>query len=309
MREIRFSICTIVLALGWASAAQAIELGQVDDFEDGTTMGWGVGSLLNPNPPENVPDGGPLGAGDAYLRIRGNGQPLSPGSKPTAINGGTGQWTGNYTAAGVLQISADLRNAGPTQLDIRLQIGGLQSFVTAPVMLPSGSSWVHATWKIDAASLLPLFGANDPAGTLAQVFEVRIFHNPEPTDTNAAPRLVAELHVDNIRAEGASADRDGDGVADAADNCPFLANADQLDRDGNRRGNACECGDQNGDATVDVADLVAINVAIFNPAQVTPLCDANGDSACNVNDIIAANIEIFSQGNTSTCTAQPQPGP
>ena len=35
-------------------------------------------------------------------------------------------------------------------------------------------------------------------------------------------------------------DEDGDGIADAADNCPFLANADQADGDGDGVGDACD---------------------------------------------------------------------
>jgi hypothetical protein len=53
-----------------------------------------------------------------------------------------------------------------------------------------------------------------------------------------------------------------------------------------------------------VADLVAINRAIFDPTLVTPLCDGNGDGSCNVADILAANLEIFSPGHTSTCARQ-----
>ncbi|MGE5181816.1 MAG: thrombospondin type 3 repeat-containing protein [Acidobacteriota bacterium] len=37
-----------------------------------------------------------------------------------------------------------------------------------------------------------------------------------------------------------SHDEDGDGIADAADNCPFLANADQADGDGDGVGDACD---------------------------------------------------------------------
>ncbi|MGB9626551.1 MAG: thrombospondin type 3 repeat-containing protein, partial [Phycisphaerae bacterium] len=35
-------------------------------------------------------------------------------------------------------------------------------------------------------------------------------------------------------------DRDGDGVADAGDNCPDIVNADQADADGDGIGDACE---------------------------------------------------------------------
>jgi hypothetical protein len=105
-------------------------------------------------------------------------------------------------------------------------------------------------------------------------------------------------------------DRDCDGAPDAVDKCPYLAGNDQSkDADADGRGNECECGDQNGDGKSSVADLVAINQAIFNPALATPLCDANNDRLCSVADIVAANAEFFSVGNTSTCAFQPVPGP
>jgi len=106
-----------------------------------------------------------------------------------------------------------------------------------------------------------------------------------------------------------SPDGDCDGLADSLDNCPFYATANPADADGDGRGDECECGDQNGDGRNDVADLVAINLAIFNPALATPLCDANNDGLCNVADIVAVNIEIFSPTSTSVCARQPLPGP
>jgi endonuclease/exonuclease/phosphatase family metal-dependent hydrolase len=60
-----------------------------------------------------------------------------------------------------------------------------------------------------------------------------------------------------------------------------------------------------GSGHVDVSDLVAINLAIFNPAQATPLCDGNNDGMCNVQDTVAANIETFSPNETSRCGRQP----
>ena len=35
-------------------------------------------------------------------------------------------------------------------------------------------------------------------------------------------------------------DRDHDGIPDDQDNCPFIANRDQKDRDGDGKGNACD---------------------------------------------------------------------
>ena len=96
-------------------------------------------------------------------------------------------------------------------------------------------------------------------------------------------------------------DTDGDGIPDAVDDCPFYASPNRTDTNHDHRGDICECGDQNGDGRVDVRDIVAINLAIFNPALVTPLCDANGDGLCDVNDIVAVNTDIFSPKNSSIC--------
>jgi hypothetical protein len=119
--------------------------------------------------------------------------------------------------------------------------------------------------------------------------------------------------IDNVAIEatlsGGGGDTDGDGIPDASDRCPRFASPNQTDTDGDGRGDVCECTDQNGDGRNTVADLVAINLAIFNPALVTALCDGNNDGQCNVADIVAANIEIFSPTNTSVCARQPVPGP
>jgi hypothetical protein len=105
------------------------------------------------------------------------------------------------------------------------------------------------------------------------------------------------------------ADADGDRVLDRIDRCPVWPDPEQADADADGRGDECECGDQNGDGSNTVSDLVAINAAIFRPELATPLCDANNDGACDVRDLVAANVEIFSPGSTSTCARQPVPGP
>jgi hypothetical protein len=102
---------------------------------------------------------------------------------------------------------------------------------------------------------------------------------------------------------GTVSDADGDGVVDAADNCARWPNSGQADADANGIGNACECGDQNGDGRVDTNDLVAINMATFTPALATPLCDANNDAHCDVRDILAANAKIF--GAAAYCSRYP----
>jgi hypothetical protein len=99
-------------------------------------------------------------------------------------------------------------------------------------------------------------------------------------------------------------DTDGDGVPDAEDNCRDFPNPDQADVDGNGIGDGCECGDQNGDGRVDVRDLSAIALALFNPVLMTELCDTNGDGICDVRDIVGTNLKIF--GRPATCARHPR---
>ncbi len=103
---------------------------------------------------------------------------------------------------------------------------------------------------------------------------------------------------------GARPDSDGDGVPDEVDVCPDFAD-DQADTNMDGRGDACECGDQNGDGILNIGDILAINAAIFDTALVTPLCDANDDDQCNVGDILAVNAKIF--GAETFCARFPRP--
>ena len=67
------------------------------------------------------------------------------------------------------------------------------------------------------------------------------------------------------------ADRDLDGVPDGSadnlrDNCPFIANTEQMDSDGDGQGNACDDDDDN-DGILELADncpLVA-NLSQYEP--------------------------------------------
>ena len=91
------------------------------------------------------------------------------------------------------------------------------------------------------------------------------------------------------------ADLDGDQVGDSADNCPAFATPNVNDADGNGIGDACECGDQNGDGFVDILDILEINEVIFGLQAASPLCDTNEDGICNILDILGANAKIFGQ--------------
>lgn len=131
---------------------------------------------------------------------------------------------------------------------------------------------------------------------------------PDPSQVDLIYFFAFDGAFLNIYYAGGRTDLDADGVANLTDNCPRAANADQTNRDAGARGDACLCGDQNADGRITVGDIVSANLAIFNPALVTPLCDANRDGLCNVADIVGINLEIFSPAETATCGRQPCPG-
>lgn len=83
-------------------------------------------------------------------------------------------------------------------------------------------------------------------------------------------------------------DNDGDGIDDTVDNCSAVANDSQQDTDGDGIGDACQCGDMNGDGKVTNTDAVLIQrhlvglTSPFNP----DLCDVNGDGNCSNTDAV-----------------------
>ena len=94
----------------------------------------------------------------------------------------------------------------------------------------------------------------------------------------------------------AAADRDGDGVADAGDNCRDLPNPDQRDTDADDFGNACDA-DLDGDGVVgaeednDRSDLARIAYSKGTGLYV-PDCDLDGDTKVDEADMERAGLSL-----------------
>lgn len=194
-----------IVAIVTSGPAWAVDPAQVDDFQDGTTMGWQEGAT-SPNPPVNVPDGGPGGAGDAYLENISSGG-SGAGSKMIMFN--NAQWTGDYTTAGVASLQAHLNNLGATDLPMRVAVegaGGGRFASLDPIMLPAGSGWQHVVFDLTEAAMVTVGGAQTLAQVLANVIELRILASNVPDWNGGA--MAAILGMDNL-ASGASVFTDG----------------------------------------------------------------------------------------------------
>jgi ELWxxDGT repeat protein/cysteine-rich repeat protein len=78
------------------------------------------------------------------------------------------------------------------------------------------------------------------------------------------------------------------------DNCPAVPNADQADEDENGIGNACQCGDVNGDGFTNVTDtLMIVRGQVASGSEAEAFGDVNGDTFCNITDalIIARGLQ------------------
>jgi hypothetical protein len=187
------AIAPLALAIASAAPAVAVTLGSIDDFQDGTTQGWGSGPL-NPNPPINVPDVGPTGPGDDSLQITATGGAFS-GSRFTAFN--ETQWAGDYPTAGVELIVLDVNNIGSVTLNVRIALDGAggRFVTTGSVPVPAGSGW-NLIWLWIGPGDLSAAGGLDVNATLGAVTQLRVISAANPTFMGDV--ILAQGLVDNV---------------------------------------------------------------------------------------------------------------
>lgn len=180
-----------------AMPAGAVVLGQLDDFEDGTLQGWGVGTS-NPNPPVNAPDGGPIGAGDAYMLVTAD---ISGAGGSRLVTNNSLQWAGDYLAAGVMAIAADMNNLSDVPVTMRLALDGAggRFSSTLGVTLAANSGWVRVVLPIGPADLTAIGGgAHSVLGTLGDLTLLRIMHAAAPGFSG--DEVTGMVGMDNIKA-------------------------------------------------------------------------------------------------------------
>jgi hypothetical protein len=194
----------IIVAVGLlicADSAQAIVVGQIDNFEDETLQNWANGGAFGVPPVVNVNTGGPAGANDNFMQVTADGS--GPGSFLTVFN--RTQWLGDYIGLSVTAIELDLRNLGAVDLTIRLGFKetatlGAPGYLSAPFSLLAGSGWQHAVFFINSGSMTAIGGPAAFNSFFSNGFgEMRIIN--EAGNTNLVGDAVsAQLGVDNIHA-------------------------------------------------------------------------------------------------------------
>lgn len=183
-------------------SAGAVAIGQVDDFQDGSTQQWMWGRAGGGGP-ENI-GGGQGGAADLYLQNESFGGDDAPGSRMAIFN--RGQWTGDFLAQGINAISLDAINLGPNfvyrDMNLRLAFssntaleGGGRVVTSTSFLLTRDSGWHHLVFDLDPGSLMPLAGSS-VTEVMSAVSEMRIISAAQPMFTG--DQFIARLGVDNI---------------------------------------------------------------------------------------------------------------
>jgi len=196
-RKKTLAMALVLLMSLSASAVQAVTLGQIDDFQDGTTQGW------RGSPTSNAADAGPNGAGDDALFVDSDGR---------IVTFNTAQWIGNFTAAGITQISIDVRNQNAFDLELRLGIAGGavgpggsgDTYVSSQsINVPGDGAWHSILFPILTSDFDPTSinssSTPDASVALANQTHLRILHNPAPNSFLGVTGG-GEFFLDNIQA-------------------------------------------------------------------------------------------------------------
>ena len=189
----------LLLIVAFAECGWAISLGQIDDFEAGSTQGWREGGS-SPNRPTYVATGGNPGG---FLENRSTGG-MGSGSRLVMLN--ERQWRGDYQQAGITEIRLDLKafmdTAEPLAMRIALEgAGGTQYGSTDPFILPMDDLWYTASFGLMPDDLSPIAGAATLEQVLSSVSRIRLLAAADGPSWRG-DIIRAHLGLDNIIAVG-----------------------------------------------------------------------------------------------------------
>jgi hypothetical protein len=208
------ALLSLLPKVGWTISAN-----QLEDFQDGSSQ-WSVnnGATLVPV----AGDAGPAGNGDDALYMSTAVMSVSRLLVMNVI-----EWNGNWTAAGIAQISLGVRNPNAFDVSVRLGIAGAggqgptgsgDTHVTDAITVAADNAWHEVSFDVSAADFTAI-DSYDTAAALAGVTQFRVIHNPNLSFIGAA--VQGAFYLDNIRAIGPPAaipgDYNGNQVVDGAD--------------------------------------------------------------------------------------------
>lgn len=215
---LRFLCGSMVLGVFLEANCPAITLNQLDDFQS-SNFEWGIG-VLTPVPV--VQNAGPGGASDHALYMS---TPDMSVSRLLVIN--LSRWNGNWTTAGITQVSVDVRNPNAFALSMRLGVAGTggvtpggfgNTYVSDSISVAADNQWHTLTFDVLPGNFTGIGGTNISAA-LMDVTQLRFLHNPSLSFIGAV--VQGAFYLDNIRALGAPAGVPGDynsnHVVDASD--------------------------------------------------------------------------------------------
>lgn len=166
-----------------------------DDFEDGTTQGW-INGGTSPNPPTNIPTGGPAGADDNFVEEVSSGVGMQ-GSRWIMFNNEP-KWLGPYLG-NVSAITFDVKNAGNSDLNLRIAMQGTGTRIatTNAIVVPTTQTdWTNISIEIDPGDFTLISGGATIEDVLSNVQELRILSNTVPDFVGE--QIDAVGHIDNI---------------------------------------------------------------------------------------------------------------
>ena len=239
---------TVAFACMARPAQAAVTFGQLDDFQDGSMMGWDEG-FSSINAPTNAA-GGRAGAADRYIRNVASGG-FGGGSKQIMFN--QAQWAGDYNAAGVTRVRGFVANFGSTPLHVRVALEGLFTrwSSTAALDLPADGAWRPFSFDLTAGAMTRVQGTAAFDDSIAAVSEFRILSSASPSYMGDA--VASTLGVDDIRALRPEGDANFDGRVDGADLRALRSNLGK-----GITGGTWQQGDFNFDGRVNARDLALL---------------------------------------------------